>query len=57
MTTVLIIVCIAFCAGVILAIVGHLGTGIALDRIWRERIDRHHARRRRWSRRTQDVTG
>jgi adenosyl cobinamide kinase/adenosyl cobinamide phosphate guanylyltransferase len=57
MTTVMIIVCIVACAGVILAIVGHLGTGIALDRTWRERIERHHAWRRRWSRQTHRVTG
>jgi len=55
MTTVLIIVCIVFCAGVVLAIVGHLGIGIALDRMWRERIDRHHESRRRWSDQTQTL--
>jgi hypothetical protein len=47
MTTVLIIVCIVFCVGVVLAIVGHLGYGIASDRAWRGRIRRHHARRAR----------
>ena len=47
MTTVLIIVCIVFCIGVVLAIVGHLGAGIADDKAWRGRIRRHHARRAR----------
>lgn len=47
MTTVLIIVCILFCIGVVLAIVGHLGSGIASDKTWRGRIGRHHARRAR----------
>jgi adenosyl cobinamide kinase/adenosyl cobinamide phosphate guanylyltransferase len=47
MTTVLIIVCILACIGVVLAIVGHLGVGIAFDKMWRERIARHHSRRRR----------
>ncbi len=45
MTTVLIIVCIVFCVGVILAISGHLGFGIARDKAWRRNIRRHHARR------------
>lgn len=45
MTTVLIIICIVFCAGVILAIVSHLGAGIAGDHGWRKRIHRHHAAR------------
>jgi hypothetical protein len=45
MTIVLIIVCILFCAGVVLAIVGHLGYGVASDRVWRRRIGRHHGRR------------
>jgi hypothetical protein len=47
MTNVLVIVCIVCCVGVVLGIVGHLGRGIAFDRVWRERIVRHHARRRR----------
>jgi hypothetical protein len=47
MTTVLIIVCIAFCIGVVLAIVGHLGFGITRDRAWRGRMRRHHTRRAR----------
>lgn len=47
MTIVLIIVCIIFCVGVVLAIVGHLGYGIAEDHSWRRRIERHHRTRRR----------
>jgi hypothetical protein len=47
MTTVLIIVCIAFCVGVVLAIVGHMGFGITKDAAWRSRMRRHHARRGR----------
>ena len=46
MTTVLIIVCIVACIAVVLAIVGHLGFGVAGDRGWRRRINRHHANRR-----------
>jgi hypothetical protein len=42
MTTVLIIICIVFCIGVVLAIVSHMGYGIAADRGWRRRIHRHH---------------
>lgn len=42
MTTVLIIVCIVFCVGIVFAIVGHLGFGIASDKAWRTRIRRHH---------------
>lgn len=42
MTTVLIIVCILFCIGVVVGIVGHLGYGIASDKAWRIRITRHH---------------
>lgn len=45
-TTVLIIVCIVFCVGVVVAIVGHLGAGIADDRSWRARIGRRGAARR-----------
>ncbi len=45
MTTALIIVCIVFCIGIVVAIVGHLGVGIAADKTWRTRIRRHHARR------------
>jgi adenosyl cobinamide kinase/adenosyl cobinamide phosphate guanylyltransferase len=44
-TTALIIVCIVFCVGIVVAIVGHLGGGIASDKTWRQRIRRHHARR------------
>jgi hypothetical protein len=44
-TTVLIIVCILFCIGVIVAIVGHLGVGIAEDKSRRRRISRRHSRR------------
>ena len=47
MTTVLIIVCAVFCIGIVLAIVGHLGAHVAIDRRWRGRIHRHHAERRR----------
>jgi hypothetical protein len=47
MTTALIIVCIVFCIGVVLAIVSHLGIGIGLDSSWRDRLHRHHAARRR----------
>jgi len=43
--TVLIIVCIVFCIGVVLAIVGHLGYGTARARTWRVRIRRHHEAR------------
>jgi hypothetical protein len=43
----LIIVCILFCVGVVLAIVGHLGYGIARDKSWRVRIERRHRARRR----------
>ncbi len=57
MTTVLIIVCIIFCIGVVVAIVGHLGAGIAFDKTWRERIGRHHRRRHlRRRRQAHDVT-
>jgi adenosyl cobinamide kinase/adenosyl cobinamide phosphate guanylyltransferase len=52
MTTLMTIVTIVFCIGVVFAIVGHLGIGVALDRNWRERIARHHEARRRWSRQT-----
>lgn len=45
MTTVLIIVCIVACVGIIVAIVGHLGLGVAGDRGWRAHIHRHHANR------------
>ena len=51
MTTVLIIICILFCIGVVVAIVGHLGYAIVRDEQWRTRIRRHHraqtARRRK----------
>jgi hypothetical protein len=46
MTTVLIIVCIAFCIGVILAIVGHLGFAIERDMVHRGRLHRYHVTRR-----------
>lgn len=42
MTTVLIIVCILFCIGVVFAIAGHLGYAIVRDKQWRVRIRRHH---------------
>jgi len=47
MTTVLIIVCIVFCIGVIVAIVGHMGVGIALDKGHRGRIHGFHLTRNR----------
>lgn len=51
MTTVLIIVCILLCIGVVVATVGHLGYAIVRDKEWRIRIQRHHraqaARRRK----------
>jgi hypothetical protein len=47
MTTVLIIVCIVACVGVVLAIVGHMGSGIVFDRIWSRRVTRHHHQRGR----------
>ncbi|MBV8217552.1 MAG: hypothetical protein JO325_03735 [Solirubrobacterales bacterium] len=47
MNTVLIIVCILFCIGVVVGIVGHLGYGITRDKAWRVRIQRHHRARRR----------
>jgi hypothetical protein len=43
MNTVLIIVCILACIGVILAIATHLGWAIPRDKTWRGRIRRHHA--------------
>jgi hypothetical protein len=46
MPTVLIIVCVVLCVGVVLATIGHLGFGIAQDQSWRARIRRYHARRR-----------
>lgn len=49
MTTALIVICIVCCIAVILAIVTHLGVGIASDKIWRERISRD--RFARWRRR------
>lgn len=45
MSTALIIVCIVFCVGVVLAIVSHLGYGMAKDRGWRRRVERHHEAR------------
>jgi hypothetical protein len=56
MTTLMTIVTIVFCIGVVFAIVGHLGIGIARDKNWRERIGSHHEARRRWSRRASRVT-
>lgn len=47
MTTVLIIVCIVACIGVVVGIVGHLGYAITRDRAWRIRIHRHHQARER----------
>ncbi len=45
MTTVLIIVCILFCIGVVVAIAGHLGYAIVRDKQWRISIRRHHRAR------------
>ena len=47
MTTVLIIICILFCIGIVIAIVGHLGHGIAADAQWRSRLRRTDAARGR----------
>ena len=47
MTTVVIIVLIVLCVGVVVAIVGHLGFGIAEDKAWRTHIRRFHVRRAR----------
>lgn len=47
MTTVLIIVCIVFCIGVVVAIVGHLGAGIASDVSRRQRVARRFSSRQR----------
>lgn len=52
MTTVLIIICILFCIGVVLAIVGHLGFGIWRDRGWRASVRRQHRRELRRQRPT-----
>ena len=46
MTTVLIIVCILACIGVIAGIVGHLGFAITRDRAHRGRIHRYHVSRK-----------
>jgi hypothetical protein len=42
LTTALIIICILFCIGVVVAITGHLGYGIARDKHWRIRLRHHH---------------
>ncbi len=47
MTTVLIIVCILACIGIIAAIVGHLGFAITRDIAHRGRIHRYHVSRNR----------
>lgn len=46
MTTVLIIVCILFCIGVIVATLGHMGFEIANDKKRRVFLRRHHEKRR-----------
>jgi hypothetical protein len=51
MTTVLIIVCIAFCIGVIVAIVGHMGYAITRDKAHRGWLHRYHVTRARRHRR------
>ena len=58
MTTALIIVCVVACVGVVVAIVGHLGHGVAKDVGWRRHIERHHRARqaRRSGRRTSATT-
>ncbi len=53
MVTVLIIVGILFCIGVVVAIAGHLGYAIVRDKEWRVRIHRHHRARTRSGR---DIT-
>ena len=45
MTTVLIIVCIVFCIGVIVAIVGHMGFAITRDKAHRGGLHRYHVTR------------
>ncbi len=55
MTTVLIIVCILFCIGVVVAIAGHMGYAIVRDKAWRIGIRRHHSARSRSERRS-DLT-
>lgn len=45
MTTVLIIVCIIFCIGIIVGIVGHLGFAITRDKAHRGRLRRYHLAR------------
>lgn len=47
MTTVLIIVCILACIGVIAAIVGHLGLAITADKARHRGIRRYHLTRTR----------
>ncbi len=54
MTTVLIIVCILFCIGVVVAIAGHMGYAIVRDKAWRIGIRRHHSAR---SERRRELTG
>jgi hypothetical protein len=47
MTTVLIIICVVFCIGVVVGIVGHLGFAIQRDQVRHGRIRRYHLTRRR----------
>jgi hypothetical protein len=42
MHTVLIIVCILLCIGIVAAIVTHFGFAINRDKVWRNRIERSH---------------
>jgi hypothetical protein len=42
MTTVLIIVCVLFCIGIVAAIAGHLGYAITRDKAWRIHVRHHH---------------
>jgi hypothetical protein len=46
MTTVLIILCILLCVGVVLAITGHMGFAIVRDKERRRLIRRHYEERR-----------
>lgn len=45
MTTVLIILCVLLCVGVILATTGHMGIAIVRDKKRRLHIRRHHEER------------
>lgn len=43
MSTALIIVCIVLCIAIVLVILTQLGSGIQLDKIWRNRMHRDQA--------------